>query len=326
MADMFDNTLVNIEANPKTELLFTLSADVARLVEHMVDRTRLEGVESERDEFNDSDTPLQQKIMSAIGSDLLLLLETLWQDRTLFLQAMRNTYTPGLAGVFFIILRQFICSEFRNNPPSRFHITCFLKIFRRYLLVATSDQLFALAAIYNFTERHYKSEAGSPNPELTDLEDAEAMLEAYMGRLAPQDRRLYGPLHASLMPVLLEPIVPLIHPTMETSLPILFTQTLNRIWDAIAAAAESPRELVDSTGGIIGFFRDCITTFQSHHDIQPTVLEDMLKALATSDMLELLGKGLAMLIPAEDEDSADFSDSFDVLHLDLYANLQYSKY
>ncbi|KDN33894.1 hypothetical protein RSAG8_13011, partial [Rhizoctonia solani AG-8 WAC10335] len=142
--DLLDKALSTIKANPETELLFMLSVSIAQTAQVYIQRGELDGIDPAWDKLRDG----PQGANLAIDSDMFLFLETLWKDRILFLQVMKETYSPGLAVLFAVTLKRLRFEELYNNTCSQFRIKVFYEAFQHYLLVATTDQMLPLARIF----------------------------------------------------------------------------------------------------------------------------------------------------------------------------------
>ncbi|KAG8729243.1 hypothetical protein FRC11_009242 [Ceratobasidium sp. 423] len=230
-------------------------------------------------------------------SDLLSMLNVLWEDRKLYLQVLLRTYFPGLSGVAFVLWR-YACSPSVTavNSRNKLMVVPFCELLWRSMLVATEDQFFTLHYINNFV--YYDKVAGSwdESPKYVDLDDSCTVLDAFSARMVPTNSRLFKPLPLLQLIGLLRFVIRLAQPGSEGCYPPLFGGTIERIWVAVENGDKS-EDIIDTTGTIMICLSELIEPLNHTNYSSRTALKDLVAALEQHDFLELLSRLLFLLEP-----------------------------
>ncbi|KAH7325415.1 hypothetical protein B0J17DRAFT_224527 [Rhizoctonia solani] len=160
------------------------------------------------------------------------LIDMLWEDRVDFMRAMSSTFTPGLAALSFLNWRYTRLNHKSSRPnhdllkrTSEIHWHCALITgsSQDSLVMEITDQFCILA---NLVPAKGKS-------MFQRSEGGRAILEAYISRLTPTNLAMYRPLPITMLPMVLELIVPNLETGVDDLLPSLLKVTLDRLWEVL---------------------------------------------------------------------------------------------
>ncbi|KAH7325306.1 hypothetical protein B0J17DRAFT_229568 [Rhizoctonia solani] len=232
--------------------------------------------------------------------DLLSLLNVLWENRKLFVQALFRTYFPGLSGVIFVLWR-YTCSssESASISSNKLMTAPFCEILWRSMLVATEDQFTTLHFINNFVYYEKKVDFWDKSPKYVDLEDSCTLLDVLSARLVPTDRRLFKPMSMLPLVSLLKTVMELIQPGSEGCYPALLTGLVERFWTALEEN-ELPEDIILTAGSVFLCLGELLEPLDHNRYSSRTAKVDLVKALEQHDFLELLGRLILLLEPSDE--------------------------
>ncbi|QRW24902.1 glycosyltransferase family protein [Rhizoctonia solani] len=310
-----DMTIANMESDTNTELILILSGHVSRAIKSEIEIGNagqpcswVLGWVRVQDRRRLQLTPLM------LRSDILLLLDMLWDDRHFFLKTYMMTHSPGLSGVMFVLWRYLYSNSiFVESLPSENLAIPFCEILWRYFLVATTDQLESLVYINNDVQLSSKADQWTDSSKHVTLDDLRIVLQAYTGRMSLVDSPTYLSLEINAILVLLNFVTQIMQPRVEFLLPPLIGNTLDRIWEIINNKKEDDQETIIGIGRVFRLIGRLIRFLNHTYYASRYAVLDLVETLAGRDLPDMVARAMIVLEPYSTKASESYKQCMEFL-------------
>ncbi|KEP46323.1 hypothetical protein V565_205240, partial [Rhizoctonia solani 123E] len=235
-------------------------------------------------------------------SDVLVLMNVLWEDRKSFLKSLLSTYTPGTSIISMLIWQYMIRNGELSKPlPRTSHLELFLDLTWRFALAATPSDYGLIVDPTNGTIVHLGDLARS----VVDVEDSRAVVTAYIKGILPDESKhmaLYRSTAIRVYPHLFHFVIVNAIPGTEDLFPPLVGLMLSRTWEMISWAWEGTKPTV---GILCLCFQDLQYIIQNHirRPVQSQAIQALREETVKHDVLGLAGSAINLLIPNGQEEA-----------------------
>ncbi|KEP49197.1 MYND finger protein [Rhizoctonia solani 123E] len=249
-------------------------------------------------------------------SDTRLLMEMLYDDRHLFLKALRSTHSPGLSAVVFLIWRYVNYQRFLQGPTAANKlIQPLYDILNRCWLVSTVDQHAAFFYMHQWDK------------DLWTVWDDTSVI-----KVTPEDsREIVGAFTDHITQMSLEPDLSMslfhlshalsflggrILPSSEDLLGPFISAFIERLWFAVAHQELTNIPLAEAMGTMFSWIKAILKRLHHTWEIDPIAVMRIIDAVVDADLLLLVGRTIFLVgteLPTS-KDSPGFMANFKVLH------------
>ncbi|EUC59848.1 hypothetical protein RSOL_326460 [Rhizoctonia solani AG-3 Rhs1AP] len=239
-------------------------------------------------------------------SDTRLLMELLYSDRKLFLEAMRATHAiaGNLSALVFLFWRYVNYQRLLQGQllSKKLRIPM-LEIFYRCWVVSSTDQHAAFSHMYLCDKDQWP-----PWNELlhkVDPEDSRELVRAFTGHFVAANKFTFSdPITVSVLdiPNALYFLAYRIVPESEDLVGAFVETMIQRLWCAIADREESNELLIDSISTSLVWLRTILQQFHNTWETNTMPLSNIVLAMVNSELLPLVGRAMLLLEPFQSLD------------------------
>ncbi|CAE6520927.1 unnamed protein product [Rhizoctonia solani] len=237
------------------------------------------------------------------GSDVLDLMNVLWNDRKVLLKALSSAYTPGASIMLLPSWQYLYRMGISLQPVSRTPLLdAFLDLTWRFTLIATPGDYGLILPIIMSA----MFQSGRLPNSAVDVEDSRNIIEAYVRGLPPaEDALLYRQMSFGAYPFLPRFVAQTLLPGTEDLYIEIIKSMLGRLWEMLSWGQLGG--MISPVAAVVLCFDDVMLFLRFHGQSlqysRSPVLQAIIEELANNDILGLIGFAINRLYTCKDTEA-----------------------